>query len=114
MRYTNGLFLPVPGVGSFEKMAAERADNDLFIKLLDRFTAQGRNVSEKKTSTTYAPTAFATDPEGKGKRKGFIDAMTRLFAANKIKVENYGRPSRPCSRLARCNPTEPPTGGNDR
>jgi len=27
-------------------------------------------------------------------------AMNRLFAANMIKVENYGRPSRPCERAA--------------
>jgi RecA-family ATPase len=91
LRYQNGLFLPVPGVTSLDKAAAEQAADTLFLELLDRFNRQGRNVSHKKTAHNYAPTAFASDPDGKGKHKELAAAMDRLFAANKIKVETYGR-----------------------
>jgi RecA-family ATPase len=101
VRYQRGLFLPVAGMGTLDKMAAEKAADDLFLKLFDKFQAQGRNASHAKTSNSYAPTLFATDPEGKGKRKELADAMNRLFAAGQIQVENYGRASRPSSRLTR-------------
>jgi RecA-family ATPase len=104
LRYERGLFLPVNGVGTLDKLAAEQKADDLFLKLLDKFQTQGRNVSHHKTSKTYAPTMFCTDPEAKGAgmHKALVAAMDRLFAANKIKVENYGRPSRPYSRVVRC------------
>ena len=36
-----------------------------------------------------------------GLRKADLnDAMSRLFDTNRIYVENYGRPSRPATRLA--------------
>jgi RecA-family ATPase len=100
LRYQRGLFLPVTAVGALDK-AAEQAANDLFLKLLDRFTVQGRNTCDKKTAHSYAPTAFAATPEGKGKRKELADAMERLFNAGKIRVENYGRASRPASKIVR-------------
>jgi len=33
------------------------------------------------------------------RRKALEDAVNRLFAAKKIKVENYGRPSRPYNKI---------------
>jgi RecA-family ATPase len=102
MRWKDGVFVPVTSMGNFDRRAAEQADEDLFLKLLDRWQEQGRSVSDKSAANNYAPKMFATDPDGKGKRKALTDAMARLFAAGKIKVENYGRPSRPNSRLVRC------------
>jgi RecA-family ATPase len=102
VRWKNGLFLPEAKRGSLEKQAADQAVDDLFLRLLDRFELQGRNVSHKPTSNTYAPTMFAKDPDGKGKKKELAAAMERLFAANKIKAENYGRASRQFSKLVRC------------
>jgi len=104
LRWHNGLFLPQAGIGGIDKMAAEQAADSLFLKLLDKFHDQGRNVSHNKNAPSYAPTVFAKDPDAKtsGVRKAALaDAMDRLFAANKIKVENYGRPSRPCVNLVR-------------
>jgi hypothetical protein len=48
---------------------------------------------------------FAKDPKAKapGIHKALADAMERLFAAKKIKVENYGRPSHPHTRITRCH-----------
>jgi RecA-family ATPase len=102
VRWTNGLFLPVTGAGSLEKMAAEQQADQLFLSLLDRFNGQGRNTCEKPSANNYAPSLFAQESEAKqaGTRKaGFEGAMRRLFAAGKIYVETYGPRSRSWTRL---------------
>jgi len=86
-------------------MAADQAAEDLFLELLHAFEQQGRNVSDKKNAPTYAPTMFAAYPQGNGTtRKAFSDAMARLFASRKIRVETYGRPSRPYTKLVATTP----------
>jgi RecA-family ATPase len=102
VRYQDGLFLPVPGVGSLERMAQEQGDEEMFLALLDQFDAQGRAVNDKRMAPNYAPTMFSQDPRANGTPKTrFAAAMNRLFAANKIHVRTYGRPSRPNSKIAR-------------
>jgi RecA-family ATPase len=103
LRYQRGLFLPEGGVSSLDKLARESKAEELFLDLLRRFAGQGRNVSEKPTAPTYAPAAFSKEADARalGLRKPDVEAaMSRLFAADKIHVEEYGRPSRPYSRLA--------------
>ena len=103
LRYERGLFLPVAGISNLDKLARETKADEMFLELLRRFSTQGRNVSEKPNAPTYAPTAFAKEPDAKSHsiRKADLEAaMRRLFASNKLYVENYGRPSRPYSRLA--------------
>jgi RecA-family ATPase len=103
LRYQNGLFLPEGGVSSLDKLAKEAKADELFLTFLRRFAGQGRNVSEKPNAPTYAPAAFSDEADAKsiGLRKGdFKAAMARLFAAEKVYVESYGRPSRPYTRLA--------------
>jgi RecA-family ATPase len=102
LRWKNGLFVPVGGVTNLEKMAAEQATEQMFLALLAEYNQQGRTVSDKTTSHGYAPSAFAKDPKAKAahvSKAAFADAMQRLFSANKIRVETYGRPSRQASRL---------------
>jgi RecA-family ATPase len=102
LRYRRGLFLPEGGTTSLEKAAHEAKTDGLFLDLLRQFAGQGRNVSDKP-GTTYAPAAFATDPvpRKQGLRKDdFKAAMARLFSANKIYVETYGRPSNPHTKLS--------------
>ena len=108
LRYQHGLFLPEGGMNTLEKLAAEQAADNLFLELLDKFQGQGRHVSHIKTSKTYAPTMFANDPKAKapGIRKSLTEAMERLFAAKKIKAEQYGPPSKHHQRIVRCNPRE--------
>jgi RecA-family ATPase len=104
VRWTSGLFLPVATMGTLDKLAAEQKAEDLFLKLLDKFQTQGRNVSHHPTANSYAPAAFAKHPDAKGlpnARKTLAAAVERLFAAGKIKVEDYGRPSRPAARVVR-------------
>ena len=66
------------------------------MQLLERFNGQGRNVSHARTSNNYAPVTFAKETEAikHGLRKAdFEAAMRDLFAAGRIKVENYGAPA---------------------
>jgi RecA-family ATPase len=103
LRYQHGLFLPVAAMGSLDKLAADQGAETLFLELLARFEAQGRKVSDKPTANAYAPTTFAKEnaAQTQGIRKPDLEAaMRRLFASDKVHVANYGRPSRPASKLA--------------
>jgi len=103
LKYRNGMFLPVPGVASFDKLAQERKAEDVFLDLLGRFTRENRFVSDK-SSSTYAPAVFAREDEAKHHaltNKMLEAAMRRLFQTNKIWNEPSGRPSRPSCHIAR-------------
>jgi RecA-family ATPase len=103
LRYQNGLFLPVPGITSLDKIAQEAKADEVFLTLLKRFTSQNRNVSDKPCRN-YAPSLFAQEEEAK--RAGLTTkmlegAMRRLFQSNTIWNEPYGRPARLNYRIAR-------------
>jgi RecA-family ATPase len=101
VRYQNGLFLPVAGVSSLDKMAQERKAEDVFLDLLARLTRENRNVGAK-SGTSYAPALFAREDEAKRlglSSKALEAAMRRLFKDEKIWNESYGR--RPSYRIAR-------------
>ena len=73
-----------------------------FLRLLERFNSEGRTVGERP-GHSYAPAVFSEEPEAKAaglNKKALADAMRRLFASKKIHIEQYGRPSRPASKLA--------------
>jgi RecA-family ATPase len=96
LRYQRGLFLPEGGKSSVDKAARNSKVDDIFIALLKQFIAQGRNVSEAPRSPNNAPTKFAETAEAKEygiKRSELHDAMNRLFKADKIIVDEYGKPS---------------------
>lgn len=100
LRYQRGLFLPEGGISNLDKVAKEQRADETFVALLARYTRESRNVSDKPTSHNYAPTNFCKESEAKGLRKSDLEAaMRRLFATSKIRVETYGKPSRPYSRL---------------
>jgi len=110
LRWRDGLFLPESsgGASNLEKLAEEAKADAGFLDLLDRFTAQGRNVGAAPTSNNYAPTVFAK--EGCGfNRKQLDAALRRLFAAGRIKVESYGKASHPHQRIARVGPSRSPS-----
>ncbi|WOH80922.1 AAA family ATPase [Bradyrhizobium sp. BEA-2-5] len=101
MIWCNGLFVPVTAPSSIERAATERKIEDLFMGLLARFSHEGRKVSDK-TGTNYAPAKFADEPEAKAakcSKQALADAMRRLFAAEKIWVQEDGPPSHRRSRL---------------
>jgi hypothetical protein len=81
-------------VSSLEAAAAEQAADELFLKLLARFTTEGRNLSHKPQPANYAPRQFAKEPEAKNLPRAKLaleQAMQRLFREQKIHVETYGR-----------------------
>jgi RecA-family ATPase len=59
LRWKAGVFVPEPSTGSLEELAADRKTEELFLMLLARYAEQGRNVSDKPTAPTYAPTMFS-------------------------------------------------------
>jgi DNA polymerase len=88
LRYQSGLFLPSEGKTDLEKAAAEAEIDELFLSLLGKFTVQGRCLVTKPNSSNYAPTVFAGATSGTTKKQ-FVAAMSRLFDAGKIRVEDY-------------------------
>jgi hypothetical protein len=81
------------------KLAAEQKAEDIFIQLVKRFNASGRNVSDR-SGTRYAPAIFAEQPDAEGvTSKQFKAAMDRLFATKRIRRVNNGRPSKPAWTL---------------
>jgi RecA-family ATPase len=99
LEWKNGLFVPVLGATGLDKMAADAKADDVFLALLKRFNAQGRNVSAQK-GPTYAPAMFAAEPDNQGiKNKTFDAAMRRLLNTDRIKIETFGPPSKPRSKL---------------
>jgi RecA-family ATPase len=109
LRYQRGQFLPEAGILNLDRVAREQKAEDVFLELLARFERENRNVSDKPTAHSFAPTTFAKEQSAKGFRKTDLDgAMRRLFEKGKIHNEEYGKPSRPYSRLA-TGPAEPPS-----
>jgi RecA-family ATPase len=98
LRYRHGLFLPERGMSNFEKAAAEAKADQAFLDELRSFTAQGRAISHQNRANNYAPLLFGTARRDI-KKQEFDEAMERLFNSGKIKVEAYGRPSEPHSRI---------------
>ncbi len=102
LRYQNGLFLPVRGIGSLDRLAQEAKADEVFLELLVRFARENRNASDK-VGPSYAPAKFAAEDEARRAcltSKALEAAMRRLFKAGKIWNEPYGKPSRPHYRLA--------------
>jgi RecA-family ATPase len=99
LRWTGLTFSTETAATSPYRAAAERDVDELFLKLLDRFTAEGREVRDS-TGSGYAPASFETHPEARGvKSKAFHAAMQRLFAAGKI-VSVQGKRSKHIERTS--------------
>ena len=102
LRWKDGLFVPVGGITNLEKLAAEQAAQQLFLTLLNQFNSQNRNICDKASANNYAPPLFSKENEARErgvKKIHFEMAMRNLFAADKIRIEIYGSPSRGWSRL---------------
>jgi RecA-family ATPase len=94
LQWSNGGLALEGSPGLPHRLAKDTECDEIFLRLLDARNGQGRDVSDKPSST-YAPKIFS-DMEGNcgfTKRK-FATAMDRLFHAKKIAVEKFGPPSR--------------------
>jgi RecA-family ATPase len=99
VRWKNGLYVLETGASGLDKMAAEAADDDLFLALLKRFTSEGRTVSPNP-SRSYAPTVFAAEADANGtSSKAFAAAMSRLLKADKIHIDTTGPASKQRAQL---------------
>jgi RecA-family ATPase len=99
LRWKDHVFVLEPKAGSLEKLASDAKTDAVFLQLVERFSQEGRNVSDKN-GHSYAPALFAREPEAAGLRnEALANAMRRLFVAKKIHVEQYGRPSNPHHRI---------------
>jgi RecA-family ATPase len=108
LRYRNGLFMPEPSISGLDKIAHEAKADEVFLGLVKRFASEERNVSHNESARTYAPIVFAKEDEAQKyqlRKADFEAAMRRLFEAKKIHNENYGRPSRPYTRIIIKEPT---------
>jgi RecA-family ATPase len=103
LRYQRGVFVPEKGTSSLDKLAREAKVDEAFLSLLRRFNAQNRNLSDKATANSYAPTVLSKEATATKDHIGkaeFEASMSRLFAADKLCIEPYGKASRNWARLA--------------
>ena len=103
LRYQRGLFLPEAGCSDLEKRAREAKADETFLSLLRQFDGQGRNVSDKPSAHAYAPESSPGKRRPKSTGSDGPNWRTRcgvVSSADKIHVKEYGRPSRPNSKLA--------------
>jgi RecA-family ATPase len=101
LRWLDGRFVnETPGAPSaFNKIATEAHADRIFLDLLRQFASEGRDVSANR-SPTYAPAQFAVRPHGSGLSKRALDAaMNRLLSSKRVRIETFGPPSKPRSRL---------------
>jgi len=69
--------------------------------------AQGRKVSHSVKANNYAPKMFAAaaaldeDAPPHRSEQDYAKAMERLFGKGKLRIVQYGPPSRPFEHLAR-------------
>src|SRR5262245_1833953 len=92
---------PGQGAPTPEKAAADQKAEHVFLQLLDKFAAHGRNVSAN-SGPTYAPAKFAEEREAKTARvskAALKAAMDRLLDRGHIRSEPYGRSDRSSHRL---------------
>jgi RecA-family ATPase len=97
LRWTDGMFAPVRGMSSLDKIAREAKVDELFVRLVNEANRRNEKVSSAIGAHKYAPSMFADDTDAITAhitRNDFKDAMARLFNADKIHVEQYGSPSK--------------------
>lgn len=111
LRYQNGLFLPVAGQSTLEKLAREQKIDGAFIDVLGKLTRQNRPVSPSAHASNYAPKIIAGHPDGKAyTQRDYKGALERLLAADRIHIASFGPPSKTIRHLA-LGPA-PPEGGD--
>lgn len=92
---------PGQGEQTPERAAADRRAEQVFLQLLDKYTARGVGVSAN-IGSTYAPAKFAEEREAKAanvSKAALKAAMSRLLDAGRIRNEPFGRADRSSHRL---------------
>jgi RecA-family ATPase len=92
---------PGQGTPTPEKAVADQKAEQVFLQLLDKFSARGSNVSSN-FGPNYAPAKFADEREakaGKISKAALVEAMKRLLDAGRVRTEPTGRSDRGSHRL---------------
>jgi RecA-family ATPase len=101
LRWEDGSFLVKGSLSTPQRAAAVAKIDDLFLKLLDKLTAQGRHV-RPNPGRSYAPNEFAKEREAEGvTAKAFETSMRRLLDDKKIALKTEGSPSKRATRIIR-------------
>jgi RecA-family ATPase len=104
LRWQDGVFVVTDNAAAasaFGAIAERSRAEQVFLRLIDAFAAEGRHVSATP-SANYAPAVFAKDSRADGiNRRGFQDAMSRLFASREIVVSEFGPASRRLRKIVR-------------
>jgi RecA-family ATPase len=88
LHYQRGLFLPVGGMSSLDRLAREATVDDVFLTTARKLEGRGQELSPALTSHSYGPTIVARQPEAKAIRKAeLVDALDRLLEQGKFRIE---------------------------
>jgi hypothetical protein len=101
-----GVITPWDFPGQGEGSEASNKAELVYLSILERFTLAGRSVNDT-SGPSYAPAAFAKEPEAqlaKVSKAALQAAQIRLFAAGKIRMEEYGAGKHRVRRIARVAP----------
>jgi RecA-family ATPase len=101
LRWQGGVFVPVGGAGTLERVAAEAKVDQAYLDCLDALHGSGRQVGPY-AGKAYAPAIFEKMAPAKGYRaKALAAAQERLFNSGRIEVVKIGPPSKALDRIAR-------------
>jgi RecA-family ATPase len=94
---------PGHGEATPQRQEQDRKADFVFLQLIDRFTLEGRTVSDR-VGANYAPARFAKESEAKlaGLSNAVLaQAMRRLFEAKKVKAVDEGSGGKATHKLVR-------------
>jgi hypothetical protein len=97
-----GVITPWDYPGQGEMVETNQKAEHVYLTILDRMTLAGRTVNARG-GPNFAPHAFAKEPEAllaKVSKAALAAAQIRLFAAGKIRMEEYGSGNHRVRRIA--------------
>ena len=101
IRWSRGIFVVDGSGSSIEQAAAEQKIDDLFLTLLDQFSAQGLYLTPAMSRSGAAATFAAHSDAGKVTAKAFQKAQDRLFKRGVLTTEQWGPASRGKRKIIR-------------
>jgi RecA-family ATPase len=88
LRYQRGLFLPLGGLSSLDKLAREAIVDDVFLATAKKLEGRGQELSPAQTSHSYGPTIIARQSEAKAIKKAeLVAALDRLLEQGRLRIE---------------------------
>ena len=98
LKWSNGVFVPVASENEVDRLAREAWIDEMFLRLLARFTLAGRHVNDSPNAqASYAPAQFAKESEAqamKVRKEDFEESMRRLYRNGRLKKGRYRSASR--------------------